>query len=75
MLLRESSSSRGKSIDMMNRSLPGPGSYSPSHGNLEKSPSFRIGTARRFGQSAKHSMPGPGRYNPENSKSKGNNTV
>jgi Sperm-tail PG-rich repeat len=64
---------RGRSLEGVSESLPGPGSYSPSH--IESTPSFRIGTSKRLESNIKFSNPGPGKYNPEKSSAKAPNIM
>jgi hypothetical protein len=46
--------------------IPGPGQYSVTLTNRPKSPSYRIGSAKRDGFNFFESNPGPGQYSPTN---------
>ena len=66
---------RGRSLQLISKAAPGPGSYSPSRANLETSPSFRIGKSKRLDSTYKFAYPGPGNYNPEKPTNNLANTV
>jgi hypothetical protein len=44
--------------------LPGPGQYNFSSSNRPKSPSYRMGSAKRDGINSNKLVPGPGSYTP-----------
>ena len=66
---------RGRSLPSINKTILGPGSYSPSKFHLENTPSFRIGTSIRLDSTTKIAYPGPGYYNPSKASMKLPNTV
>ena len=45
-------------------SVPGPGTYSPTSVDLQKSPNYHVGTSQRKSLDYINLTPGPGSYSP-----------